>query len=461
MQLSLIVAVLAALLISENSPHHPVSEVGTRLLLALAAIASVVAFAAISSMRIARQLRDGTQDHRVLKRFRCLRQFHCMLWMVAVGVILYGLDWARMVRFNWHLDGIPLLDETLVILPVILPMILSWAGFYEVDRILQKRTAMGEAVEPPATTRQQYVLLQLRHCLGLLLLPVLGLAAVQDMAELLVPDLLEGNYALLIYVPPLVLLFAFFPTMLRYVWRTWPLGDGCLHDRLQAAARRTGFRCRRILVWHTNGTLVNAAVAGFLPPVRYVFLTDGLLAQLTDAEIEAVFGHEVGHVRHRHLLLRVVAMAAPVSLWLLIEQACPHVGDRMEQFLLLGGLNAQVPMGLLMLGGMASYGMVVFGSYSRLLEGQADLFGCRTLESHGDALPVATFVSALEKLAAASGVDRHAASWQHASIAHRVEFLHRATADPLYERRFHRRVYFLSGLLAAIAISPVIYLFVR
>jgi STE24 endopeptidase len=461
MQFSLMVAVLAALVISENSPHQPVSEVGARLLLATAAMACVVAVAVVGSMRIARQLRENPQEPRTLKKFRRLRHLHSLLWMAAAGAILFGLDWARLVRFNWHLDGLPLLDPLAVILPVILPLILSWAGFYEVDRALQENACSGEAESSAPSTRRQYVLLQLRHCLGLLLLPVLGLAAVQDVAEWLAPDLMQGNYALLIYAPPLVLLFAFFPMLLRYVWRTWPLGDGSLHERLQAAAHRAGFRCRKILVWHTNGTLVNAAVAGFLPPVRYVFLTDGLLAQLSDAEIEAVFGHEVGHVRHRHLLLRMVAMIAPVSFWLLVEQACPHVSERMEQLLVFGGLNTQIPMGLLMLGAMASYGMVVFGSYSRLLEGQADLFGCRTLEPRDGTPPVETFVSALEKLAASSGVDRHRASWQHASIARRVEFLYRATQDPHYERRFHRWVYLLSALLAAIAISPVLFLLIH
>jgi len=461
MQLSLIVAVLAALVISENSPRLPVSAVGGRLLLALAAVSCVVAFAAIGSLRIARRLHEVPQDGKTLRRFRRLRQVHCLLWMLAVGAILYGLDWARIVHCNWRLDGIPVLDEVLVILPIVLPMILSWACFYEVHRVLEDDARFREAVVISPTSRTQYVLLHLRHCLGLLLSPVLGLAAVQDIAELVAPELLAGHYALVVYAPPMVLLFVFFPPMLRYVWRTVPLREGCLYNRLQAAARRAGFRCRQILVWHTNGTLVNAAVAGFLPPFRYVFLTDGLLAQLTDAEVEAVFGHEVGHIRHRHLLLRVIAMAAPVSFWVLVELVSPHMGDRLGHLLRLDGLNAQVLVGLLFLGAMASYGMVVFGAYSRLLEGQADLFGCRMLEARGDNPPVETFVSALEKLAAFSGADRHAASWQHASLARRVEFLYRATQDPRYEQRFHRQIHLLSGLLATIAISPVLYLLVR
>ena len=40
--------------------------------------------------------------------------------------------------------------------------------------------------------------------------------------------------------------------------------------------------------------VINAAVAGFLPPFRYVFLSDGLLSYLGDEEIAAVFAHEMG-----------------------------------------------------------------------------------------------------------------------------------------------------------------------
>lgn len=458
MQFSLIVAILAALVISESAPRLPTSDVGYRVLGAVAAMACVVLVAVVGSVRIARRLEwDLSGRPRLLRRFHRLRQVHTALWLVAVGTILYGLDWSRIVRYNWRLNGIPLLDELLILAPVLVPVVLSWAAFYEVERVLQVLATLHERSAPP-TTRRQYVILQARHWLGIVLLPVLGLAAVQDAAELLAPTWTRSEYALAIYAVPFVALLTLFPTLLRYVWQTWPLAAGQLYDRLHAAARRAGFRFRSILVWNTHGMLVNAAVAGFFPPLRYVFLTDGLLSHLTDAEIEAVFGHEVGHIRHRHLPLRIVAMVAPISAGVLLDQAFPQAGQWLQHRMLEGGLPAQIPLGLLALGAMAVYGLVVFGSYSRLLEGQADLYGCRSLDAHEDIPAVETFVSALEKLAIFGGIDRNASSWQHASVARRVAFLHRAMEDPQYERRFHQRVLLVSGFLLAVAISPVLWL---
>ena len=43
-------------------------------------------------------------------------------------------------------------------------------------------------------------------------------------------------------------------------------------------------------------------LTGPLPFLRYVVLTDRLVQEMTPEEVEAVFGHEVGHIKHHHLL---------------------------------------------------------------------------------------------------------------------------------------------------------------
>ena len=453
MQIVLVLAVVAALAISESSPAGPVSDATARLVAAGLGVAVVTLLAAIASGAIARRVRrDGRPTPTLRRAYRRLRQAHVVIWLAVAGGIAYGLDWGQMVRFNWRLDRAFLIDDVLILLPVLLPLILSWAAFYDADRLLLGAGASETAPARAFPSRGQYVALHVRHDLGMLLLPVLALLAVQDAAERFMPEWLEGDYALLVFVPPLVVLLGLFPVLLRYVWRTRPLEAGPLRTRLEAAADRHGFQIRDILVWQTDSMVVNAAVAGFLPRLRYVFLTDGLLERLGDEEIEAVFGHEFGHVRHRHVPLRVAAMLIPLSLWLLVSQTCPSAVDALESWLGAGDLAARAPLALVALAAMGAYVLAVFGFYSRRLESQADLFACRFRD--GQFSPE-TFVSALEKLADAQG-NRRARSWQHASVARRVEILQALARDEEGELSYHRRVHLLGCMVVGLAVSPVI-----
>lgn len=458
MQFVLILAVLAALAISESAPCRPVSGPAGRLLIAAAAVALVTLFAMAVSGLTARRLRADFASHRrLLQRFRHLRRVHLALWLVTAGGILYGLDWAQLVRFNWHLDRWFLLDDLLILAPVLVPLVLSWAAFYEVDRAVHVGLAGRTPLWGKISTRHRYLAFHLRHYLGILLVPVLGLLALQDAVELLAPGMVESGRDALIFIPALAMLFLLFPVLLRYLWQTRPLPPGPLRTRLEEAARRCGFRARDILVWQTDGMIVNAAVAGLARPLRYVFLTDALLLLLDEEEIEAVFGHEVGHVRHHHLPLRVLTILAPLSLWLLARQAVPGAVDRFEAWLAGGALGVQAPIGVAMLAAMAVYVFVVFGYYSRLLEHQADLFGCRWAMPDARQSAVEAFTSALEKLAAAAGTGRNTRSWQHASIGRRIAFLNQLRQHPNRELHFHRQVRLLGIFVIGIVISPLIH----
>ncbi|MEA1952577.1 MAG: M48 family metallopeptidase, partial [Planctomycetota bacterium] len=295
------------------------------------------------------------------------------------------------------------------------------------------------------------------------LVPLLVILAVQDGLALLAPQLLEGDYELFVFVPALAVLLAAFPILLRFVWQTRPLAAGELRDRLEAAARRAGVGLRDILVWETNSLAVNAAVAGFFPRLRYVFLTDGLLKMLGDEEIEAVLGHELGHVRHRHLLMRIIAMLAPLGLWLLLGRMFPELLDGIlakVEFCLgqsfWAGRSATI-LGLAAVVLVGVHAIVIFGMFSRMLEKQADLFGCRTLADEFGRESVDIYIRALEKLGASCG-NRDRWSWQHGSIAARVEFLSQAARSPKSVLCFLRRIRVLGSLLAALLILPTLHL---
>jgi STE24 endopeptidase len=268
------------------------------------------------------------------------------------------------------------------------------------------------------------------------------------------------------------------------------LPAGPLRDRLRVAARRLKFRCSDILQWDTHQGMANALVIGLLPWPRYVVFTDKLLDEFRPDEVEAVFGHEVGHVKHQHMLYYLVFMVASMAaLGMLINAYLPDllqlVGDTTESAATepegpgLAGYLQALPMAVFLLG----YVFVVFGFLSRRCERQADVYGCRAVScartdcpGHGseDGLApggrglcttgIHTFIRALEKVAIVNGISRDRPgflqSWRHSTIARRVAFLERMLTDPGLERRFQRRVALVKWALVLV-IGAVIGVLVR
>src|SRR5262249_32718678 len=92
------------------------------------------------------------------------------------------------------------------------------------------------------------------------------------------------------------------PFLIRTLLGLRPMAEGPLRDRLQATADRMGLSISDILVWNTRSGMANALIIGLIPWARYVVFTDRMLEEFTHEEIPAVFGHELGHVNHGHML---------------------------------------------------------------------------------------------------------------------------------------------------------------
>jgi hypothetical protein len=218
--------------------------------------------------------------------------------------------------------------------------------------------------------------------------------------------------------------------------------------------------------------MANALIAGLIPQARYVVFTDRILDEFPADEVDAIFGHEVGHQRHGHLwlyaafiLLSVVDLSA-LALW-----GAKRLGGPLDP------TAADAPWWLALppVGLAAGYIFLVFGFLSRRCERQADVFGCRAVSCGNPACTghnpdtdfpaggaalcptgIHTFVRALERVELLSGLDdptpRRPASrllrgalgwlrsWQHGPIRRRVAFLLDLIDHPARERRFQRRV---------------------
>lgn len=411
---------------------------------------------------------------------------HIALFVLYV-LALFGLGWGWAVSQMWHYHGATLPGaELLVLSPFVAAQLLAWTAYYDAERAayqsahrLLAETHSGgwlelertRAVAPASFgSRASYVLFQLRQKLALAFLPVLLLLVAKELQRLFPEDWQQSIKAVhFLSSAPVLIVFAAMPWIVRLVLGLKPLPAGPLRRRLEASARRLRFRCSNILVWNTRNGMANAMVIGIVPWVRYVVFTDRLLEDFTPEEIEAVFGHEVGHIRHYHMLYYFGFLTASmiVLFWLITGALLPYLGpDSSASGNHLSDLITAIALVVVLL----AYILVVFGFLSRRCERQADVFGCRAVSCaspsceghemeidfapHGRGLcptGINTFIRALDKVAAVNGISRDRPgflqSWQHGSISRRIDFLQQMLLDPRVENRFQRRVFLFKTVL--------------
>ena len=395
------------------------------------------------------------------------------------GAVLVCTEWLPLCRQTPVVGRWPLVPGVLAILPFLLSVLLLWVSVYRADRAVRQIALelylfRGKPLRP-VWPLLQYLLYNLRHQVLFILIPMLLILAAHDVViryQKAIQQITGVDYAadLLIGLAALAVAVTS-PEILRHVWITQRLPDGPLRDRLVHIARKLRLRCRDILVWRSGGMIVNAAVMGIVPPLRYVLITDGMLEQMEDAKIEAVFGHEAGHVKRHHImffLLFAFISGCAVTIFSVRTRVLTRTDPQLYQMLAtLLGVVLAVKWG------------VLFGWVSRRFERQADVFGARTLalsglpcslpcalhtpaanpDEHpaGDPLcstAVHIFGDALHEVALLNGIRPEARSWRHSSIASRSRSRQGLARSPTRTQSFERVVLAIKiGILIAATAS--------
>jgi STE24 endopeptidase len=464
MPIPLLVALLIAFGMDLPGPAVPVPSLSVRLLEMAGGISLIAVLAfGLGGWVASRVSHFGYASGRVFRRYQLGSRVLTLAGLAVYAWIISSLGWSGLVLSGWGLQSLVLVDDLAILLPYIVIQLIIWSGLYFAERALH-----DPRVFPCLSL---FLILKARQSIGLVL-PVVSIFVVrQDVFSRLWPVWHQTPMAEVIELSALgFLVLACSPLFIRLAWPTRSLPAGPLRRRLERVARRAGFRFNDLLIWDTRHLMVNACVTGVLPWFRYVLLSDALVDALNPAEVAAVFGHELGHVEHRHLpffglfflgslgLLSVVSHLFSVSsTWIPMISWIP--ASQLEQ-------ASDLVEAALLLGCLGIFFWIVFGRLSRHFERQADIFGCKVVscgssycpphfdfneESSGPECPsssvsavcpvgIQIFAGALISVAHQNGIDPQKRSWRHGSIASRLDFLRTLQTDPAREPVFQRKV---------------------
>ena len=437
MQISFLILLVLAVAVGEKEPHALVTHPTLRSAAALAIMALVVLVGHVGSIVFARRIRRSRQTAgESLRRFHRLQRVHGVLWCLAAIIVLVLLRWPQIVHNHWKLGPIWVIGDLVAFLPVWLPVLLSWFGLYEVEAAIH---GLAHAADP-MPGRMRFVWLQMRHLFGICLLPLVAVLFLEDLTRFVAPRAVPSDRLWPVLLIPLAVLILFLPKLLCRIWITSRLPNGALRASLENLARQMGVRCTDFRVWHTDQQLLNAVVTGLVAPVRCVLLTDALIRNLSQQQLEAVVAHELGHVRRHHLLLRMMLLSLPVVIAVAFQTVSPTRSSS------AGAPAASMTVGadlsntqqLIAAAITILYLVVTLGYYSRLLEFDADLCASRAGRAHA-------LIGAMRRLMELAGPDR--GSWLHPSITERIARLEIMEIHPNNGTRLRHRLDRLHTLL--------------
>ncbi len=215
------------------------------------------------------------------------------------------------------------------------------------------------------------------------------------------------------------------PFFVRFLLPTEAFPERLGRAKLLQTSDRCQVKVDQVYLWKTGRSgFPTAFLIGLGWPFRYVFISDALVKILTKAELKAVFAHELGHARHKHLWLILFFLISFALLQNIVGMAfsLPAFSSLFtsstELYFAINGETIGLLLSLLMFAGF----ILCFGYLSKRLERQADFFAARHEAPE-------MLASSLDKLATAAGGIHFKRGWRHFPIFQRIRELGILTQD--------------------------------
>ncbi len=432
-------------------PEDPTFGVLESLLLFGGLSLAFAGFTRIMFRRIERQV--GRADFARLDQLFHATQLRSSVLAVAIFALdIYALNLPSCVNHLPLFNRWPTLQAFIFLMLFMGYLGVVWGWAYDTYRKLYH----------PHFTRWDYVGSNISFSAPILL-PWLLLSGVADLIQALplpgVKALLDTTEGQTVYFCSFLALVAVTgPLMIKTFWRCRPMDPGRQRERIEQLCRRAGMAYQDILYWPLfGGKMITAGVMGLIRRFRYILVTPSLLSLLAPEEIDAVIGHEIGHIKKKHLLFYLLFFTGYLVLSYVTFYVTAYAMIFLEPAWRLvhrsganPGMVTSIVFSVTIICVFLAYFRYVFGFYMRNFERQADGYVFSLFDS------AAALISTFHKISLTSGQPADRPNWHHFSIRQRIDFLKKCEQDRNWIRRHDARVRRAIGLyLAGLALLAV------
>ena len=234
------------------------------------------------------------------------RQMTAFRWL-GLGIVLLclaGFGLATATVQASYLNSSLFLQAVILLAPGLVITLATWSA----EHYYRGLTGL---VDNTARRHAGYLWQRFRGTVAWLIVPILLLLAMTDLiGSLPIDDALAAmiTAAVLLLFVPLAL-----PWLIRYLFKTSRL-DKSTEQWIDQIMIGSGLKRTRIVCWDTGNRSFNAMVAGFIPPLRTLLISDRALDELPRSQLAMVVLHEAAHLRRFHVPMRMLTI---VPAWLL------------------------------------------------------------------------------------------------------------------------------------------------
>ncbi len=397
-----------------------------RSAMAIASIATILIYAILCAVLYLR-LKDTS-------RVSMLRFYLRFIGLVFFAVIIYICNYILIIDSLSFIPNSILIKGFIYLLPYLLLSAINTCLSILKD-IKRTGRSFRETVE-----------FLLRMFFGLVVLPILvmflfieSFEQIKPLEKLVIVYPITGIFCMLVLSS---VIFVFSPFLIRLSFHAKRIESGALEESLAALCKKANLRHAGILVIPTKGApIANAFVTGIFPSFRYIFVTEHLINNMTEKEIEGVVAHEISHVTRKHMISYLAFMLCFVSLSVLIQE----IGTM---------ATGEEPSPWIIIGVFIFVWIILFGVISKRFESEADIYGAKLSGSYEETM------NALNKVADLNRISRKTRSLRHYSIETRNLILFTCLTNPNYEDAFLKIVQEIKRVLALSAAASIFFLII-